>query len=123
DNTVAIRKLGYGPGGRHSPMPQGPLTPNTSEGLDPPERPDSLVLVTGNKRFQGDFEIEAIGLTKAGKYLPIDDLPYKPAGGWEAQFDWAKFPGVTDEADRALAVKSVGRLYRIKTPFRVPGYE
>jgi hypothetical protein len=90
-----------------------------------PERPDAIALIGGPSRFQVDFPLQAVGLSgedsqAADTLLPIDELGYKPEGGW-SRVDLPYFHQV-DVASRAFAQKSVFRYYRIRTPLLVPGY-
>lgn len=115
---VAIRKSGLGKGGKPSAMPPGPLTPNSSEEIELPERPDEIEIVTAPILFQQDFLLEAVGLETSGAVAGIDSLTYKPAGGWSV-LDIPTFASVA-EPHRELASETVFRWYRIKTPLGTP---
>lgn len=82
--------------------------------VDPPEVPETLRLVCGETKFQFRMLFEAVGFDTDGQIKPIDDLSYKPAGGWSIETDWNQFPSVTTELGRYLAGISVGRWFRIK---------
>jgi hypothetical protein len=122
DNRIAIRRVGA-----------GALLPNHlpalafSTTINPPEVPGALTVVGGAIRYQVDLPLEAVGLTGqigeegADALVPIDELSYRPAGGWSA-IDLPYFHQVAIES-RSLAAKSVLRYYRVKTPITVPGYE
>jgi hypothetical protein len=58
---------------------------------------------------------------EADALAPIDELTYRPAGGWAA-IDLPYYHQVALES-RSLAQKSVFRYYRVKMPLAVPGYE
>jgi hypothetical protein len=120
DNSVALRRVGAG-----ATIPSGGEM-QRSPTVNTPELPDKLTVVGGPTRFQVDFPLEAVGLTDDegadGNLLaPIALLDYTPSNGWGTS-DPPYFHQV-DAEFRALAVKSVFRYYRIKTPLAVPGYE
>ena len=52
--------------------------------VDPPEQPDAFKVVGGKTRYNPTFLLEAVGLDIDGTIQLIDDLTYKPAGGWIA---------------------------------------
>lgn len=120
NNRVAIRKLGVG-----ADLPDGAIQENTVQ-INPPELPDELAIVGAPARYQDDLLLEAVGIdSDAGRTVrPIDDLAYKPSGGWAseqpAQFSnvAAQFGNVASE----LARQSVFRMYRIVYPATVRGY-
>ncbi len=90
-------------------------------GIDPPTRPDSLLLVGGPTRFQTMFRLEAVGQEKTGEIKPIGSLSYMPSAGWGNEaFD---FSNVSDADARAMARRTVYRWYRIKcsAPFTTAG--
>jgi hypothetical protein len=126
DNTVRIVRAGAG-----GELPQGFLLED-SPAVNLPEKPERIAVVCGPSLFQVDFPLEAVGLdvvegaegSQSETIKPIDDLSYKPAGGWAAA-DVPYFYNVaaTASKQRALAVKSVFRYYRIMTPVNVPGYD
>jgi len=117
DNQVAIRKKGDG-----ADLPRNNTIIDESGGIDPPEKPDAFAVVTGPRRFQQDFELEAVGLDTDGKIKKIDDLSYKPAGGWST-IDLPHFQNVSDTKCRDLAKATVFRWYRIKVPLTIHGLE
>jgi hypothetical protein len=82
-------------------------------------RPQKLVLCGGPIRFQTKLLLEAVGMDTDGQIKLIDDLSYKPAGGWERQW----FLGFVDVpiAQRHLALETVWRWYRVKTVIGLPG--
>ena len=117
DDKVAIRKAGEG---RQLPVPQTVMERSLT--IDPPEMPDIIAIVCAPDLFQHDFELEAVGLDNDGTIKPINDLSYMPSGGWlEADIFDADFKRVSGEADRQLAIDTVGKYYRIVTPFTLPG--
>lgn len=112
NNRVAIRKLGEGA--------QLPNTADISSGgltIDPPEMPDSIFVAGRPTQYQQDFELEAVGYELDGETLvPIDDLSYKPAAGWDFADVLGDCNSLADVKLRALAKASVFRIYRIKMP-------
>jgi len=99
-------------------------------GIDPPTRPNSLLLVGGPTRFQTMFRLEAVGLDTTGDIVPINELSYKPAAGWQNE-SWLGFANVKDAAARAKARETVYRGYRIQCTapnstagqFQIGGYD
>lgn len=121
NNRVAIRRAGVG-----RQLPGGAIE-TLSSSIDPPDKPSSIVIVCGPTRYQDDFELEAVGLDTDGSIKAIDDLSYAPTtsgtyGKWSAA-DAKTFHCVSDVTARKLALKSVFRWYRIKTPTRVKGFD
>ncbi len=80
--------------------------------IDPPERPDALRVVCGKTRYEAVLVLDAVGLDVNGDVKPIDDLSYKPAGGW-ATTTPPFFSQVVAGTARQLAQKTVFRWYRI----------
>lgn len=92
-------------------LPSGDVThPVTSMRIG--ALPDAIAIGCGPTRFQSKFLLEAVGLDKDGTIKKINDLSYKPSGGWSDQWP-GSFPGV-DEDDRYLAHRTVWRWYRVK---------
>lgn len=97
-------------------------TAETAEtGVTSPITPDAIRAVTAPIRYQAMFKLRAVGEETDGYYRPINDLSYKPTGGWELEHP-EKFSGVTGtyEKDgvtrelRDLALGTVFRDYRIE---------
>lgn len=116
NNKVAIRKIGRG-----RDVPVG-LVEDYSAQLDPPDKPSKLKVVCGPTWYQVDLELEAVGMERDGTVEKIDDLEYKPSGGWKNVA-----PELMDEVDsdqdNALARTWVFRGYRVKLPVKVKGYK
>lgn len=94
--------------------------------IDPPEKPDKLVVVGARTRYQVDLLLEAVGIESdsAQTITPIDFLSYKPATGWGS--DVLEFADIEDDKERELAKQSVFRYYRIAITadgIPVPGWE
>jgi hypothetical protein len=122
DNRVALRRTGQG---AELPFDRAKVT-DDDPAINLFARPGKLAVVGGPSRFQVDFRLEAVGLSRDGTespdaLLPIDELSYRPEGGW-SQVDLPYMTQVA-AASRALAQRSVFRYYRIRTPLDVPGYE
>ncbi len=131
DNTVKLVRIGSG-----IELPTDFLLEDSLT-IDLPEKPDTIAVVCGPSLFQVDFPLEAVGLDRdtttggdpTDTIKPIDQLSYKPAGGW-SQVDLPLFADLSSNAAeedvsglRSLATKSVYRYYRIRMPVKVPGYE
>lgn len=110
ENRASLVRMGQG-----MPLPVGmPLKPEGLQyALDVPFVPDAVQTISGPGDFQAMFLLEAVGLEPDGRLVLIDDLSYKPEGGWERE-DPEDFEGIEDEKLRQLALKSVYRYYRIK---------
>jgi hypothetical protein len=116
DDRVKLVKTGVG-----QTLPDDYL-PESGEGIDPDERPDALVWYGAPSRYQGPLELRPVGLDKDLKIKPIDELSYKPAGGWEAAYpgDFLeisdtkfKLPDGSETSLRAMALEWVYRAYQL----------
>lgn len=119
DNRVRIVRTGEG-----APLPDLPgRIISRSASIDPPENPDFLLWASAATEFQVCFGLEPVGLDTDGQTKKIDDLSYKPPGGWEKQN-----PGTMGDVDagaeptepgqykarpRDLALRTVWKQYRI----------
>lgn len=124
DDSVAIVRTGVG-----IMLPKDGATQDSIT-IDPPDAPDSIKLVGGASRYQGDFLLEAVGLDLDGSVRRINELSYAPANGWVGT-NPENFVGLKDNKKaRTLALQSVFRWYRIPFsplavdggPFYLPGY-
>ncbi len=115
DSIVRLRLVGAG-----EELPIDDDVQVNSLTINPPERPKEIGVLTGPIRYQMDFALEPVGIDNdkdedgnlIGTIKHIDDLGYKPEGGWGDQYPlW--FIDVVDANDRKLALKSVWRYYRI----------
>ena len=107
DNRVHLCRTGVG-----ALLPAIDAQRTVSLGIDPPERPDSLLFVGGPSRWQTQFRLEAVGEDSDGTVRPIDELDYAPEEGWTTE-PWIGFPNIDDAENRARATRSVYRWYRI----------
>jgi hypothetical protein len=96
--------------------------------VSPPQRPDALKIVGDRTLYQNDWALEAVGRELDGRWLPIDKLSYKPAGGWGNEPAFS-FLNVTAGQARTLAQQTIYRCYRLtnsnpdgSSPLQVPGY-
>ena len=114
-DRVTIQRLGMG-----SPLPE--MTGAKIHEIMPvvvSRKPDSIAVECGANRYQVKFELEAVGMEPDGSIKKIDDLSYKPAGGWGKQW-WCDFPEVSADA-KDLAFRTVFRWYRIKSVGKTGG--
>lgn len=125
DNRVRVWPVGVG-----SQLPAGGTRSDAAAILALPERPDSVFVAGGPALFESEWALEAVGLDIDGSVKPIDDLTYKPSGGWIVDKNPALFLSVADQDKRNRAIKSVYRWYRItkqahqdESPGPVPGYD
>ena len=112
DNLVRTPQTGVGAG-----LPV-PLSINEGFGINPPNRPDKLMVVCGPSVYQSRWQLAAIGRDADGSIKPIDNLSYKPTAGWETDFAGDFYNviasgGNTAEQNRLLAVETVYHWYRI----------
>lgn len=122
-NTVRVCQTGVG-----ALLPLDEATISDSLTINPPERPDSLRAVCA-VWFENYFLTEAVGLDTDGTIVPIDELSYKPVGGWGKEIV-GFFYGVAAGEERELARRTVYRWYRIRVdegmdgskPMKLPGY-
>lgn len=131
DNTVSIVRLGEG---LLLPDNDDLMTPSIT--ADPPEGPDKVVVICGETEFESRLRLKAIGRDLDGTIKPIDDLSYKPPGGWQIA-DFKSFndinkeniPSLTDdtaEKARRLARSTVLKWFIVESQadgtLNVPGY-
>lgn len=100
---------------------EGSLLPSVAELIsdsidaDPMVASDRIQWIAGRSLWNLDLELEAVGLEDDGTIKPIDDLSYKPAGGWLDTNTPPAFDEV-DEEFRELAQQSVYKMYRVAVP-------
>lgn len=116
NNTTTIYELGGGTG-----APNNTDVISVQQNVDPPELPETLRLICNDTVFQSKLHLIPVGIDTDGTIVHIDDLSYKPAGGWGVVSNWLEFPEITDEDSRQLAIQSVGKLYKIDS--QADGYQ
>lgn len=81
---------------------------------NPPEIPEFLSCFCGKTYVQSKLKCDAIGQDLDGSIKSVDDLSYKPAGGWDGT-DIDSMGMITDPVAQQLALKTVGRWYQVST--------
>lgn len=80
----------------------------------PPVIPRYIVVEGGHTLIQHDYPLVAVAEEtqgdNAGRYLPINDLSYKPPGGWEKEVP-GQMGGVVDPADRRVAIRDIYKVF------------
>lgn len=110
NNSVTIVRLGVG-----ASLSMDDDAIGSGFTLDPPDIPETLRLVCGPSLWQSRLKCIAVGVDTDKSIKPIEDLSYKPSGGWADCVDDEHFATITDEAARNLAVRSVYRWYQIES--------
>lgn len=105
-----------------------------------PEKPKTLRGLCGRRQYEVELRLEPVGVDADGKIKHIDNLSYKPAGGWSGDF-WT-FAAVADTeckdplaetvsgnantqtktTFRKLALATVFKWYRIASPQSISGF-
>jgi hypothetical protein len=116
DGSVSIQPWGVG-----ADMPQGYIK-QISGAVQAPQKPKTLTVVCADTRYQADLFIEAVGIDIDGSLKLLNDLSYRPPGGWPTEPDFTAFGNIANVEVRELARKSVYKYYRIKCPCQLPGY-
>lgn len=126
NNRVKIVKTGSG-----KELPEDLSRRTRNYGLSITGYPDSLKVVCAPTLFQTKLRLEAVGLDCDGRIKPVNDLTYKPSDSTTGGKSWKhaypdNFSGITNKADRRLALRTVWRWYRIKSQpngkLAPPGY-
>lgn len=117
-NRAEVHKIGEGA----DPINEPTATVSRADAATVLPPPDGMRVVGGQALFQSVCEFrEALGIETDGSLKPIDELSYKPAGGWE-QIDPTAFDAIegtfSDAADNErklsdLAREGVYRIYRL----------
>lgn len=77
DDKVTLWPLGEG-----EDLPENGLEINQGYGFKRSAKPDSIEVLGGPTQIQAKFKLVAVGEDTDGSIKPIDDLSYKPEGGW-----------------------------------------
>jgi hypothetical protein len=108
--TIArIWPIGYG-----AQLPAGEEQ-TIDYGVDFSEPPDRIKAYTGPSEFQSKLLCECVMPDSDGVWKPIEDVDYKPQGGWDGVDSSDPLPDSTDEKARALAKKWLYRAWRAKS--------
>lgn len=117
NKLIALEKVGEG-----KPLPEGGAMTNEAA-IDPPERPDELIFVTGRCRYQVDLPLEMVMEDLDGVIKPFKECSYGPerADNGElrkAGIDWNFYElmanSIAPERARELAKRWAFRAYRVK---------
>ena len=113
-NRTKIHRIGIG-----APLPNGP-TISDDYGQDSPELPDVFEFIAAPTWHETDLELEAVteDPDQDDKIVPIDDVKWKPRGGWK-HYRPPELGVATKYAETAK--KCVYRWYRPKLPIKVWG--
>jgi len=86
-----------------------------STSYDPPTPVNIARTHFGPSRMEARLKLQAIGLDTDGEFKDLDDLSYKPSGGWkyEPPGDFGSVLDVSGSTAQRLAVKTVYRYYRV----------
>ncbi len=117
DQRVQLHRIGKG-----RTLPQGQIEGQLT--LDPPDPPGEIIIVGARARWQGDLELEPVGLDVDGEIKPIRELSYAPRHGGRRSWEFSDIDHFNDlrvKKHRALAQQSVYRWFRVKTPLELPG--
>lgn len=101
-----------------------------SLGIDPAERPDELEFVGGKNLYNWSFDLKPVGKDVDGEWREINELSYKPNGGWQItdQPDFMRVDeGQQFSRNRDLARETVYRCWQIdlskKKPLTIYGHK
>ena len=106
-NQIRVVALGVG-----IPLSNTPDKKAVNSGFRLGAVPAGVAIGCGPSIFQSKLLLEAVGLDYDGRIRPIDELSYKPDGGWAREEPFF-FPNV-DQSKRHLACQTVWRWYRVK---------
>ncbi len=123
-DSVRIVRAGQG-----ATLPIGGQLIGGGDGIDPVETADWVSVVCGPTRYQCRIPLEAVGLDSDGTIQLIDDLSYKPSGGWGNEYPQdmggvaatsVTMPDGTKATARNLAIQTVFRWYRVLDNVVIP---
>lgn len=106
DNTVTICQRGVG-----ATLPVNYDVVNQSISIDPPEIPLYLTALCDKTLIQSKLRMRAVGMDTDGRIRLVDDLSYKPSGGWD-DTDLVTFNHLTSSTEKELAIQTVGKWYQ-----------
>ena len=112
---TAQDKLVVFPDGVGAELPRLPFK-SYGTGIKLGNIPDKIGVTSAPFMWQKNLKLVPVGKDndEAQTIKPIDDLSYKPAGGWGSMVHQPdKFLSIANKCDRKLAVESVWRWYRV----------
>lgn len=112
DDRIRIKKIGTG-----ARLPTDNYISATANAVRP-VLPPRVIVITDPIRYQDDLELESVAEEWDGELVPVDDVSYKPADGWESMVmvGGVAWRAIEDQATRDLAQRCVYRYYRVKLP-------
>lgn len=93
-----------------------------SKTYTPPQLPYAIKIACGPTRYAADLPLIPVGKDKDGKWKEINDLSYKPTGGWEAETDIINFHNIPNKKLAELATAHIWKCYWVKTPVDINVY-
>ena len=107
DDSYKVYRVGVG-----ATLPNDGDVVNFANSLNPPELPLTLRALGAQTRVQSKLKCVPVGEDTDGRVREVNDLSYKPSGGWPPELK--DFSYITDPIARDLAKKSVGKWYQAK---------
>jgi len=118
DLTVVYKK------GRGQTLPDNDDVLSPSMVFNPADLPAKIICVAQETIVETRLKLEPVGIEydddRDEDVLPVDELSYKPNGGWTNNITSTMLAvgtnpanGIKTEAERKLAIKSVGKWYRV----------
>ena len=108
DNTVKVWPKGTG-----ATLPANDDLVNANLSVDPPELPAVIRVVCNRTLVQSMLKTVPVGLDTDGRIRLVNDLSYKPAGGWDTCKDWDTFSSLPTTIAQECAKLSVGKWYQV----------
>jgi hypothetical protein len=104
------------PSGTGSDMPAGGTALHTAGRTVRPV-PSNIGVVGGATKAAARLTLQAVGLESDDSIELIDNLSYKPTGGWGSELPGV-FGGITNTTNLKLAQKTIWRWYRVQNASR-----
>ena len=108
DDQAVVYAVGSG-----ATLPNNDDVFSVSNTIDPPELPYILKLVMAQTRVQSKLKCCAVGLDTDGAIKKVDDLSYRPTGGW-GDIAFGELAEITDPEAHQCALLSVGKWFQIE---------
>jgi hypothetical protein len=115
---VSIWPEGFG-----QSLPVGMQALSRNETETPQLRPREILAVCDKIELEHPLELEAVGLDVDGEIKPLDDLSYRPAGGWSECQNFLALSNSGSPSPRELALRTCFRWYRGKGSQDVAGWK